>query len=149
MHVQGRGMVTRVEVRQLEVTVHYVRDQGKTKESVTYLRGERVNARRWYYLVADYQGGIDIQESPDPMLAAGQLNWRGPFPTPADAESRMWVDDVPAYWEAGLDVYAVLCPGCGRYAKRLAGTDIAGGWRWAVSECKKCGIRDTRTPDED
>ena len=71
-------------------------------------------------------------------------NSRGPFPDADMAEEFRWQDSVPRYWECGLTVWATHCPGCGRYAKMLAGDDSGGGWYWQVTDCKKCGILDSR-----
>lgn len=76
---------------------------------------------------------------------AGQfIDSRGPFPTLEDAEDWRWRDMLPGYWEHGMTVYANHCLGCGRWAKVLAFDDEGGGWAWRVTECKTCGILDSR-----
>lgn len=73
---------------------------------------------------------------------------RGPFPTKEIAEKFRWQDDVPSYWEHGLPVWARPCLRCGKFAKTLAGSDLGGGWAWCVTECKKCGVLDSRCKDQ-
>lgn len=69
---------------------------------------------------------------------------RGPFKSRRIAEDEwMWHDMTSAYWWAGLPIYADHCLGCGRYAKVLAFDDAA-GWAWRVTECRKCGVLDSR-----
>lgn len=81
---------------------------------------------------------------------AGQFrNSRGPFPSEEMAEESRFRDSLPGYWEYGLAVYANHCLGCGRYAKVLAFDDEGGGWAWRVTECKKCGIKDSRDVSTD
>lgn len=70
---------------------------------------------------------------------------RGPFPTREDAEGFQYCDQLAGYWEHGLPVYADHCLGCGRFAKVLAFDDAGGGWNWRVTECKRCGVIDSRT----
>ena len=68
---------------------------------------------------------------------------RGPWPTREDAEGFEYVDHLAGYWERGLAVYADHCLGCGTFARVLAfdnGADRA----WRVTECKDCGIIDSR-----
>lgn len=69
---------------------------------------------------------------------------RGPWPTKELAEKNAYRDDLESYWEHGLTVYADHCLGCGKYAKVLA-FNSEGGWAWRVTECKKCGVLDSRT----
>lgn len=76
-----------------------------------------------------------------------RVNARGPFPTREEAEERRWRDNVPGYWKAGLTVLAHHCPACGWFAKVLAGCDEAGGWSWHVTDCRRCGIIDSRVRD--
>lgn len=72
------------------------------------------------------------------------IDSRGPFSTLEEAQNWRWRDRLPSYWEHGLAVYADHCLGCGRWAKVLAFDDEAGGWAWRVTECKRCGILDSR-----
>jgi len=72
------------------------------------------------------------------------LEWVGPQPTREHAESFLYRDSTRGYWEHGITVWAGRCPGCGWFAKRLAGDDRGRGWTWAVTECGRCGIIDTR-----
>lgn len=69
---------------------------------------------------------------------------RGPFPTREQAEAFQYRDHLESYWEHGLTVYASHCLGCGWFAKVLAFDDQA-GWAWRATECKRCGILDSRT----
>lgn len=81
------------------------------------------------------------QHEEDPSQFWGS---RGPNPTPELAEHFRWRDMVPSYWEIGLTVWATHCLGCGRWAKKLAGDDSGEGWYWQVTDCKKCGMLDSR-----
>lgn len=70
---------------------------------------------------------------------------RGPYPTRELAEAARWYDALPGYFEHGLTVYARHCPGCGKFAKTLAFDDSGlPNFTWAVTECKNCGIIDSR-----
>lgn len=69
---------------------------------------------------------------------------RGPFPTREMAEDATYRDCLEGYWEHGLSVYADHCHGCGRFAKVLAFDNSGGGWYWSVTECKRCGVIDSR-----
>lgn len=73
---------------------------------------------------------------------------RGPFPTQEMAEEHRFRDWVESYWEHGLAVYADHCLGCGKFAKVLAFDNSGMGWSWRVTECKFCGILDSRTQSE-
>lgn len=70
--------------------------------------------------------------------------FKSPQPTREDAERLQYWDHLPGYWEHGLAVYADHCLECGKYAKVLA-FDYSPYFAWRVTECKKCGIRDSRT----
>lgn len=73
---------------------------------------------------------------------------RGPFPTNEMAEDWRWnADRVLGAWEHGLAVYADHCLGCGKFAKVLA-YDYGSGFAWRVTECKHCGILDSRVQSE-
>ena len=69
---------------------------------------------------------------------------RGPFPTREQAEEHQYRDLLEDYWEAGFPVWADHCLECGSYAKVLA-FDNEALWAWRVTECKDCGIQDSRT----
>jgi hypothetical protein len=69
--------------------------------------------------------------------------FRGPFPTRAQAEEFQYRDYLADYWEAGMAVFADHCLGCGAFAKVLA-FDSAGNWAWRVTECRRCGVLDSR-----
>lgn len=68
---------------------------------------------------------------------------RGPFPTKEMAEEHAWWNSLPGYWERNLAVYADHCLNCGDFAKVLAFSNSA-RWSWRVTECKRCGIYDSR-----
>lgn len=72
------------------------------------------------------------------------LTTRGPFRTREDAEAATYRDHLAGYWEHGLSVYADHCLGCGKFAKVLAFDNEGGGWAWRVTECKNCGVIDSR-----
>jgi len=78
------------------------------------------------------------------MRMHGWFEDRGPFPTLEIASKHRWQDDVPSLWKYGLTVWAKRCLKCGKFAKMLAGSDLAGGWAWLVTECKTCGVLDSR-----
>lgn len=74
-------------------------------------------------------------------------NWihaRGPFPSHQEAVAWMHYDMLSGYWNHGLPVRADHCLECGAWAKVLAFDNAAGGWAWRVTECKKCGVIDSR-----
>lgn len=75
---------------------------------------------------------------------SAKSNVRGPFVSPEDAEENRYHDHLEGYWSAGMAVYADHCVGCGKYAKILAFDNQAGGWAWRVTECKHCGVLDSR-----
>lgn len=91
--------------------------------------------------------GLDRSKSEADLRAESmrRIHARGPFPTREMAEEARWHDMVPRYWKAGIPVLARHCPQCGWFAKVLAGDDAAGGWAWKVTDCRRCGIIDSRT----
>lgn len=93
----------------------------------------------------------------DPIFHKYRHDGKGPFPTRAMAEEWRWHDTIMgqnlpyeggSYWDHGMAVYADHCLGCGKYAKVLAGNDEGGGWAWRVTECRHCGILDSRVLSE-
>lgn len=76
-------------------------------------------------------------DSYDPVIA------RGPFPTREQAENARWRDLLPSYFYADLTVHANHCLGCGRWAKTVA-FDHSHRFPWYATDCKKCGVTDTR-----
>lgn len=68
-------------------------------------------------------------------------------PTREQAEEFMYDDHIEGCFDHGLEVYADHCLGCGKWAKVLAFAD-SGGWAWRVTECKSCGVIDSRTLEQ-
>lgn len=46
-------------------------------------------------------------------------------------------DDLPGYWEHGLDIHARPCGVCGRFAHVVAFSDKQ---HWTVTDCRRCGM---------
>lgn len=109
-------------------------------------------AENWYLAWPDHIEEVDdpvttfhLPEAEGRAESMRRINARGPFPSYDMAVDAQCRDDVARYWEWNMAVYAVHCPGCGRFAQMLAGCLEGGGWYWQVSDCKQCGIIDSRT----
>lgn len=96
---------------------------------------------QWWYIWADRP---DPESFPNMLRTFEELR-RGPFMTKEEAEGERYRDQLEGYWQYGLAVYADHCVACGKWAKVLAFDNTAGGWAWRVTECKYCGMVDSRT----
>lgn len=102
--------------------------------------------KTWYLAWPDRVEPIEMDFSRVPTVEefTARHGSRGPFPRPEQAEEARWRDDLVSYWEHGLTVWADHCLGCGLFAKVLAFDSSGEGWSWRVTECKKCGVLDSR-----
>jgi hypothetical protein len=97
----------------------------------------------WWFVGVD---GVPFQLEADAHFDI--FTTKGPFKTPEDAIYFRWWDQVPEIKKRGGWNLAKHCLKCGWFARRIAGDDSA-VWYWYITDCRRCGIIDSRTYKKD